>query len=445
MVFIAWLFRIYPTVRWSWPLGGFTILSLLVLVIPQFFYPLLIAEGIVLVGLVVDLLTVSGKLQLRIERSMQRAASLAIPHPVDLVVDNYGRKTVRIEVADDLLVDLTSEPPSHSLTLAGGKRAELRHKLRASRRGAFQLEKIYLRARSRMGFWIRFTDRQVPGTLHVYPDMKQLGEYAILARTNRLSLIGVRQTRKLGQDNNFERHRDYNPDDNYKHIDWRATARRQKLTVKQFQSDQSQRVIFLLDCGRMMTNESRGLSLVDHALNSILMLSYVALQKGDSVGLLSFSDRVHDFVPLRGGASQMNRLLHAGFDRFPSMVPSRFDQAFLYLSTHCRRRSMVVLVTNVVDDVSANQISGYLSNLSGIHLPVLALLRDYRVFDAADNPTMDDDVLYRSAAAAQILTWRHDVLRRLANSGVLVVDAFPDQLTSPLVNQYLEIKAKHLL
>jgi uncharacterized protein (DUF58 family) len=275
--------------------------------------------------------------------------------------------------------------------------------------------------------------------------MKQLAEYALLARTNRLSLIGVRRSRRLGQDNNFERLRDYSLDDNYKHIDWRTTARRQKLTVKQFQSDQSQRVVFLLDCGRMMTNESHGLSLVDHALNSILMLSYVALQQGDSVGMLSFSDRVHQFVPLRGGASQMNRLLHAGFDRFPDLTPSRFDEAFLHLSTHCRRRSMVVLVTNVIDEVSASQITAYLSNLSGKHLPVLALLRDHRIFDAADNPLDDDEVLYRSAAAAQILNWRHDVLRKLQRRGILVVDAFPEQLTSPLVNQYLEAKAKHML
>jgi uncharacterized protein (DUF58 family) len=122
--------------------------------------------------------------------------------------------------------------------------------------------------------------------------MQQLQEYAHLARTNRLSLIGVRKTRKIGQDNNFERLRDYNQDDNYKHIDWRATARRQKLTVKEFQQDQSQRIVFMLDCGRLMTNEYKGLSMLDYAMNSILMMSYVALNQGDSVGLLCFSDKV---------------------------------------------------------------------------------------------------------------------------------------------------------
>jgi uncharacterized protein (DUF58 family) len=119
-------------------------------------------------------------------------------------------------------------------------------------------------------------DYPVPTELHVYPDMKQLAEYALLARKNRLSLLGLRRTRRIGQDNEFERLRDYTLDDNYKFIDWRATARRDKLTVRDFQQNQSQRLIFLVDCGRMMTNQAAGLSLLDHAFNSMLMLSYVA-------------------------------------------------------------------------------------------------------------------------------------------------------------------------
>src|SRR5690606_3116125 len=116
-------------------------------------------------------------------------------------------------------------------------------------------------------------------------------------RTDRLSLIGVRRTRRIGQDSDFERLRDYTPDDNYRHIDWRTTARRHKLTVRQFQSDQSQRIMLLLDCGRMMTNQRAGMSLLDHSLNAALMMAYVALSQGDSVGMLCFSDRVHTYLP----------------------------------------------------------------------------------------------------------------------------------------------------
>lgn len=437
--------KTYPTPRWAWPFAAFFLLSFGVLLHPLAWIPLVFFE--VLLGLVVtvDYFLLAGASHLRMERSMQRAASIAAPHPIKLTLWNNSSISIQFDLVDDIVDGLSTFREFESMDLGPRACKEIQYWITPLRRGAFHLEKVYIRFQSRLGFWSKYCSYSCPGTLHVYPDMKQLAEYAILARTNRLSLIGVRQTRKLGQDNNFERLRDYTVDDNYKHIDWRSTARRQKLTVKQFQSDQSQRIIFMLDCGRMMSNESHNLSLLDHAFNSILMLSYVALHQGDSVGLLCFSDTIHEFVPLRSGPSQMNRLLHAGFNRFPNMVHSRFDDAFLYLSKHCRRRSLVVLVTNVIDEVTSNQITSYLANLSGKHLPLLALLRDHRIFDFADNPSNDDQVLYRSAAAAQILNWRQEVMFKLHNAGVLVVDAFPEQLTSPLVNQYLEVKAKHIL
>jgi uncharacterized protein (DUF58 family) len=272
-----------------------------------------------------------------------------------------------------------------------------------------------------------------------------MSEYALLARTNRLSLVGMRRARRIGQDNEFERLRDYTLDDNYKHIDWRSTARRGKLTVKDFQVNQSQRVIFLIDCGRMMTNTAGGISLLDHALNAALMLSYVALRKGDAVGLLCFADGIQSFVPPRGGMNQMNRLLHASFDRFPQLVESRYDQAFVYLNSRCRKRSLVILLSNVIDEVNSNQISGYLTRLVGKHLPLAVLLRDHAIFDAAAVATTDDAALYRAAAANEIVSWRRSVLADMERQGVLSVDAFAEQLTAPLVNRYLEIKARHLL
>jgi uncharacterized protein (DUF58 family) len=141
----------------------------------------------------------------------------------------------------------------------------------------------------------------------------------------------------------------------------------------------------------------------------------------------------------------MNNLLHASFDRFPRMVESRYDQAFLYLATHCQKRSLVVLMTNVIDEVNSMQIESYLASVVGKHLPLGVLLRDHRLFDAADNPPRDEAELYRAAAAADILTWRHQVLTDLEHQGVRVLDVFPEDMTAPLVNKYLEIKARHLL
>jgi uncharacterized protein (DUF58 family) len=195
----------------------------------------------------------------------------------------------------------------------------------------------------------------------------------------------------------------------------------------------------------MMTNEAGGLSLLDHALNAVLMLSFVALQRNDSVGLIPFSDEIHAFVPPRGGMNQMNRLLHASFDRFPRLVESRYDEAFRYLASHCRKRSLVVLITNVIDEVNAHQIERYVANLVGRHLPLGVLLRDRQLFRAVDVEHPSGDALWRAAAAADILSWRHQAISDLQAKGALTLDVFPEQMTAPLINRYLEIKARHLL
>ena len=442
---LAYFTRTYPHAPLAWLLLVPCLMTLATLANEDLFPVVLAVDLAILLVALGDLASQPRARNFSVQRSAGRIASLRKNHRVSLTISNLSGREHRITVRDGLPQEFTASPPEVVLRLGGRSRASLHYDLQSSRRGAFQLSTIHLRVLSRAGLWKRYLTYPILTVIHVYPDMKQLAEYAVLARTNRLSLMGVRRTRKLGQDNEFERLRDYTRDDNFKHIDWRSTARRNKLTVKDFQTDQSQRIIFLVDCGRMMTNLAGGMSLLDHALNSMLMLSFVALRQGDSVGLICFSDQIHSFVPPRGGMNQMNHLLHASFDRFPQLVESRYDQAFYYLASHCRKRSLVVLISNVIDEVNALAIQQQLGTLTGKHLPLGVLLRDRRMFEAVREPAAQGPQLYRAAAAAQILSWRDQVLTDLARQGVLSLDVFPEEMTAPLVNQYLEIKARHLL
>ena len=447
LVLAAWRAKIYPTPAWVVLLSGSVLLSLLSIFFPALLLAVCLFDGLLIAVTGVDflLLYLSTNRGIDVSRELPRTCSLGVPVASELTIENRTSLTLVGAARDDLPEHFEATPPQHRLRLPPAGRMTAQRQLTPRRRGAFTLEHVYLKIASPLRLWNRQLRLPAENKLNVYPDMKQLTDYALLARTNRLSLIGVRRTRRIGQDSDFERLHDYSRDDNYRHIDWRSTARRRKLTVRQFQSDQSQRVIFLLDCGRMMTNSRDGYTLLDHALNSALMMAYVALHQGDAVGMLCFSDRIHAYIPPRGGPSQMNRLIQAGFDQFPRMVESRYDQAFLHLSSHCKRRSLVALTTNVIDEVNAGAIVDYLGNINGHHLPLGVLLRDREMFDAADSPDGSRFKMYRAAAAADILLWRDQVLTDLHHRGVLIVDAFPDELTAPLVNQYLEVKAKHLL
>jgi len=447
LVIVAWRLKAYPTWWWMVLLSASLVLSLFAAFMPAWSALVLLIDSVLVTLVVADLLILmtTTRRGVHAERAVARTASLGVELPSEITLRNDTPVRLRGAVCDDLPLDFTCHPAQHRLDIPPRALVTMRRKLLPARRGAFTLDHIYLSLQSPLRLWVRQLKLDVASRLNVYPDMKQISDYALLARTNRLSLIGVRRTRRIGQDSEFERLRDYTRDDTYRHIDWRSTARRGKLTVRQFQSDQSQRVIFLLDCGRMMTNQREGFSLLDHALNSMLMMSYVALAQGDEVGMLCFSDTVHSYLPPRGGASQMNRLLQAGFDQFPRMVESRYDDAFLYLSNHCKRRSLVVFTTSVVDEVNATQIVDYLANLTGRHLPLGVLIRDRQMFDAADSPDGGPQNMYAAAAAADILLWRHERIVDLQHRGVLVVDAFPEELAAPMVNEYLRIKAKHLL
>ncbi|MEM9369254.1 MAG: DUF58 domain-containing protein [Planctomycetota bacterium] len=451
--------RVYPSLRLTGLAVVLAFSALFVLVQPSAIKLILLADAFaaLLLGLDATLLWIGsgGKLcrGIRVQRELPSTASIHVPIQSVVTISNLTQLHLRGHIRDDLPETFQAEPEEHPLDLEPNGEIACERTLVPRRRGGFEFSRTDLQILSPLRFWKRYLTVPVHGAVSVYPDMKQLADYALLARTNRLSLIGVRRTRRVGQDSEFERLRDYSRDDNYRHIDWRSTARRNKLTVRQFQNDQSQRVIFMLDCGRMMTNTRDGLSLFDHALNACLMMAFVALKQGDAVGMICFSDKVHAYIPPRGGGSHMNRLLQAGFNQFPRMVESRYDQAFLHLSMRCKRRSLVCLTTSLIDEVNAEVLVDYLGNLSGTHLPLGVLIRDHTMFDAADRPLaaahagneIDEFTMYRAAAAADILVWRDEVLTEMRHRGVLVVDAFPDELTAPLVNQYLEIKAKHLL
>ncbi len=307
-------FGIYPTRRAAQVSAIPFVLSLVIPWAPEWFPWFVIGMGgLIALFASIDLvlfLTLTRVGDVAVTRQMQRVASLGNSHKSEISIDNRGGLPIHVVLREDCMEGLQITPEKHELKLEPKKRSVVEFKLMPSQRGEYSLQFVFVQFFSLIGLWLRSYKFPCEAGLHVYPNIKQIGEYALLARTNRLSQIGVRRTRKAGQDNDFERLRDYTQDDNYRHIDWRSTGRRQKLTVRQFQTDQSQRIIFLLDCGRMMTNQHQGLSLLDYALNSMLMLSYVALDQGDSVGMICFSDHIHTYVPVAGGKKQMNRILH---------------------------------------------------------------------------------------------------------------------------------------
>jgi uncharacterized protein (DUF58 family) len=424
------------------------VLALLTLFDRTLLWPMLATDlGIVLVALADAALAY--KPLLRVKRSMRDVFSIGQPNKVTLELRSSSRRRLTVQVTDDLFEGAVSDELPLEVELAAGGRTRVSYHVRPSERGAHQLGDHHLRYRSPLGLWIRQLRVEADDRIKVFPDVRAVRTYELLARQNREQSM-FRATRRQGGESEFERLREYRREDEYRSIDWKATARRRKLIAREYQLESNQSLLFVLDAGRLMTAEIDGMSLFDHALNATLMLSHVAARNGDRVGLMTFADEVKSYAPPAAGGRATTRIIHAGYHLKPELVESNYQAAFQQLGVRLRKRSMVVVFTQVVDEVAAADLLKLTRGLLPRHLPLLVLFRDVevdRLLEAGPRLREGESELetYVRAAAAEVVSWRDRVAMDLKRQGALILDIAPARLTPALINRYLEVKARHLL
>ena len=384
-----------------------------------------------------------------VEREAPEVFSIGRPNPVTLELRSRARRALEVRITDDLFDDAESADLPLTIAVPARGRASGRYRVVPSRRGAYELGGHTLRYSTPLGLWQRQLRVRARRAVKVYPDVQAVRTYELLARQDREYAL-VRAARLRGGESEFERLRDYLKDDEFRSIDWKATARRQKLIAREYQLERNQNILFLLDCGRLMTAETGGLSHLDHALNATLMMSHVAARSGDHVGLLAFDDEVRSYLPPGGGARASQRIIQASYDLHPALVEPNYAAAFDQLALRVRKRALVILFTQIVDDVSARSVLSRMRGLLPRHLPLCVLFRDLEIDQlaeptAATSSAQEELELYLRGAAAEMVVWRDKLVRDLKAGGALVLDVPPHKLTPALINRYLEIKARQLL
>jgi uncharacterized protein (DUF58 family) len=194
-----------------------------------------------------------------------------------------------------------------------------------------------------------------------------------------------------------------------------------------------------------MTSTWDDLTALDYALNATLMLSHVAIRRGDQVGLIAFDQKVSRLVKPRGGISASNQIIQSTYDLFPTMVESDYEAAFKTLRRHVRKRTLVVFITHALDDVTAKRFQRLTRELLPRHLPLCVMLKDREVEAKSTQLATDERDVCEQAAAAEIVLWRNRVLTEMQRAGVMVLDVLHSQLTGTLVSRYLEVKARGLI
>lgn len=413
--------------------------------------PLLQWVGLAYVILLLLLLALDWRLaqplthRFELRRDHDDKLSLGADNPITLTVRNRSPRPITIAARDeppdefgvDVRVVYGRVPPRQQW--------QTTYHVHPLRRGDYAFGKLNLRWPGPLGLIMRQGRADLDEAVKVYPNLLDVRRYDLLLRRNRLQELGLRSTRQFGEGTEFERLREYLPDDEYRRIDWKATARRHRPVTVEYQTERSQNVVALLDVGRMMQSPVAHMAKLDYVINAVLLLGYVASGKGDKVGMMSFAQDVRQYLAPRQGRGQFYRMLELLYAVEAEPVESDYRRALSYLATKQRKRSLIVIFTDLSGGVSMDALVSHVSVLARRSLPLVVTISDPDVVQAARQRPSDSQTVYQRAAAAQLLDERKVALDTLRNRGVLTLDVPANQLSIAVINRYLELKAKTML
>ncbi|MEM0897536.1 MAG: DUF58 domain-containing protein [Verrucomicrobiota bacterium] len=378
-----------------------------------------------------------------VDRKVPGRFALGMEEEVQLSVVNPNRFPLRLALFDGIPPESFSRHMPWKGTLPPRRELMVRYALRLVKRGVRTFSPAHLRLLSPLGFWRRGVKCGEEQSVRVYPNFEPILRLVILAMQHRESQMGIVKKNLAGVSREFHQLRDYHEGDSLNQIDWKATSKMFSLVSREYEEQRDQTIIFLLDCGRRMRAMDGELPQFDHCLNSMLLLSFIALRQGDQVGVLGFGESTRWLPPVKGQHS-MNSILNFLYDFETEPVPSDFAEAVGKCLAHQQRRALVVVLSNLRSE-DAGELEPALRSLRSRHLVMLASLREREVDQKkeAEIQSLDDALSYHSAHL--YAESREQVLFRLRNFGILTLDETAQSMPVALANSYLEIKQQGMI
>jgi uncharacterized protein (DUF58 family) len=386
-----------------------------------------------------------------VERLVEDKLSLGGENRVVLVAryvgdtrERFGATARRLTVRDEppAAFDVTGDTTAVALLSATAREQHFAYHVNPPAKGDFQFGDIFIRYEGQFGLIQRVSKITAAVGVKVYPNLVETAKYDMLARKGRLMQVGIRNIRLRGGGSEFESLREYVPGDEYRKIDWSATARRNKLISRQYQAERAQNILLVIDAGRTMLQPVNKMAKLDYVINTALMLAYVAGTSDDKVGLLVFDGDVRTYIPPAKGKTQVYNLLDALYNVNAQMVESDYQGAFKNLAARWRRRSLVVLFTDLTDTESSAELLDAIPILESLHRTVCVTVSDPNITEAAISMPDSTADVYRKAVSTQVMQERKQAITMLKRRGVWTIDSPPETLSSDLINHYLTLKAR---
>jgi uncharacterized protein (DUF58 family) len=424
---------VFPSKRFSFLFALGCVLSLIKGV-------LLYYNAVILAVLAVDFL-VSHSHPFSVERQFDTVLSIGAENPVWIVIENRSAHPLKVQVRDEYPVEFSTSHKELQWTIPAYETGRIRYTVTPFKRGEYTFGKVFARRNSFLGLWVFEYTFNLDTQTKVYPNVQMVKKYDLLSRRQMLNLLGVKPTRMYGQGTEFEMLRDYQPDDEYRAIDWKATSKKGIPISRVYQVERTRNIMLMIDAGRVMGVQVGDLTKLEHAVNSALLVSFVALRFGERVGLCIFSSDIKEYIPLQNNKTHFNMIVEALYNLKPDAYESDYKKAFEYIAWKNRKRSLVVVYTDLIERQISEGLIQYCSALQKTHLPLCVAVKDINITNIAASFPATEQGLYQKAVALKLLKDRQIAIKELNRRGVRVVDELPEKLTISTLNKYLELKS----
>lgn len=400
----------------------------------------------VFLGLVIfDYLLLFKQTGISASRILPEKLSNGDDNPIEISLQNNYSFSSNIYLIDELPFQYQKRDFEIDTKLKTQEQKKITYTLRPLERGEYYFGHLNIYASSPINIISRRfqfgKDAMVPN----YPSFLQLKKYMLLAFSNKIFEYGLKKIRRIGHTMEFEQIKDYVQGDDLRNINWKATAKSNKLMVNQYQDERSQPVYSVIDKGRVMKMPFEGLSLLDYAINASLVISNVALKKQDKAGVFAFSRKVENKVIAERRPSQMNNILETLYNLNTDFVESDFSRLYIDVKRNLNQRSLLLLYTNFETLDALHRQLAYLKAISKNHLLVVIFFENTELQKLTQKSVNNTFDIFEKTIAEKFIYEKKLIVNELQKHGIQSILTAPENLTINTINKYLEIKARGIL
>ena len=395
---------------------------------------------LLILATVVDIVLLWHKRAVTAERHLSTRFSNGDDNPVTISVESTYPFPVRFEVIDELPFQF-QQRDNTSHTSSFTSQFSFKTSLRPTRRGVYSFGHVMVFASTRLGLVERRYRCSTPCDVSVYPSYQKLHQYELMAISRNLQEPGIKRIRRIGNNTDFEHIRDYLRGDDYRTVNWRATARLSRPMVNVYQDERSQQVFSIIDKGRVMQQAFQGMTLLDYAINASLALSYVAMRKEDRAGLITFDDNLGTFVAADRRPGHINKLMETLYAEQTEFEETDFSALSVAIGRHISKHSLLILYTNFMGLVSLQRQLPFLQQIARRHRLLVIFFDDVELQQFLTSPAQTGEERCQHEVAEKFVAEKQLVSATLRQYGILSMLTTPQDLSVDVINRYLAMRA----